>query len=310
MDTTENKLPSSRLFPSIRWSIMLVLAMLVATVVLSIMLAAVWTIIIYITEKPSSFDLQFFEEMSASFTIPTYLITTPVVFGSTIGLIYYVNRKSSLTLIPIKKFTLHQLPCTLVITIGALIISSEIQNMTSQLVPFASFFDEAIAEFLVFTPGAIFAVCIIAPLSEEFLFRGCLLRTMITKHKKWTSILVSAVLFGFFHINPGQIPYAFFIGLVLGWLYYKTSSVWLCIIAHMINNMTTFLAIYMAENNMVDIPGFISPDMFETTSNQPLWLTGLGMMALAVGLFLLQKNTSIQDSLMSLNKTDKIYSSS
>ena len=52
----------------------------------------------------------------------------------------------------------------------------------------------------------------------------------------YAAILVSALIFGVIHLNPAQIPYAFVLGLVLGWLYWRTSSLLPCILLHLVNN--------------------------------------------------------------------------
>ena len=83
----------------------------------------------------------------------------------------------------------------------------------------------------------ILSATIMAPLVEELLFRGSiqghLLRTGV---KPLYAILISSAIFGVIHMNPAQIPFAFAIGLIFGWLYYRTGSVIPGIIGHFINN--------------------------------------------------------------------------
>ena len=76
--------------------------------------------------------------------------------------------------------------------------------------------------------------CFIGPIAEELLFRGLVLRTL----KPWgkqTAIMVSAVLFGLFHGNVVQIPFAFAVGVVLGYVAVEYSITW-AIVLHIINN--------------------------------------------------------------------------
>lgn len=74
-----------------------------------------------------------------------------------------------------------------------------------------------------------------APVFEELLFRGLILRTMEPFGKK-IAILTSAFLFGMFHGNIIQIPYAFAVGLVLGYVAVEYSIGW-AMVLHMINNL-------------------------------------------------------------------------
>ena len=68
----------------------------------------------------------------------------------------------------------------------------------------------------------VLSIAIVVPILEEFLFRGAIEGHLLRKgwSPKW-AILVSALIFGIIHGNPAQIPFAFLIGLLFGWLYYR-----------------------------------------------------------------------------------------
>lgn len=77
-------------------------------------------------------------------------------------------------------------------------------------------------------PMGYIAIGILAPIAEEMCFRGAILRkllTMFPKRQHWIAIAVSAVLFALAHFNVVQSLHAFLIGLLLGWLYYRTDSI-------------------------------------------------------------------------------------
>ena len=74
-----------------------------------------------------------------------------------------------------------------------------------------------------------------APIAEEILFRGLLLRSMEPYGKKF-AIFASALLFGLYHGNIIQIPFAFCVGLVLGYVTVEHNMVW-AIVLHMFNNL-------------------------------------------------------------------------
>ena len=50
------------------------------------------------------------------------------------------------------------------------------------------------------------SIGLLAPLAEEFVFRGAILRSLLTQMKPWTAIAVSALLFSLVHINPAILP--------------------------------------------------------------------------------------------------------
>lgn len=85
------------------------------------------------------------------------------------------------------------------------------------------------------------AVVVAAPICEEWMLRGVALKGMLQHSKKpWGPILWTALMFAVIHMNPWQAIPAFGIGLVLGWIYYRTRALWLCMVGHAINNGLAF----------------------------------------------------------------------
>ena len=78
--------------------------------------------------------------------------------------------------------------------------------------------------------GGILAIAIIGPVLEELLFRGAITKALLQQYSPTKAILLSALLFGVFHINPAQILPAFLIGILFAWTYYKTASLIPCIL--------------------------------------------------------------------------------
>ena len=98
----------------------------------------------------------------------------------------------------------------------------------------------------------ILATCIMAPLLEEFLCRGMMLRGMLTRMKPWKAIFWSAFLFAVMHLNPWQSIPAFLIGLFLGWVYWRTHSLWATIFLHCLNNSLSTAATRIWSDVSVD----------------------------------------------------------
>ena len=74
-----------------------------------------------------------------------------------------------------------------------------------------------------------------APVMEEIIFRGLALR-YLEPYGKGFAVVMSAFLFGIFHGNIVQIPYAFLVGLVLGYVAIEYNILW-AMVLHMINNL-------------------------------------------------------------------------
>ena len=92
-------------------------------------------------------------------------------------------------------------------------------------------------------------VCVLAPFLEEMLFRGVILRSFLVQYPKGRAIAASAILFGIAHLNAYQFVVGVTIGLVLGWLYERTRSLWPCIALHALYNAASVALTVMYANN-------------------------------------------------------------
>jgi len=85
------------------------------------------------------------------------------------------------------------------------------------------------------------ALCLLAPFVEEMVFRGAILRALLAGVKsRWVAIFVSALLFALVHLNPAQMPHAFLIGILLGWMYQRTGSILPGVVLHWMNNTVAY----------------------------------------------------------------------
>lgn len=79
----------------------------------------------------------------------------------------------------------------------------------------------------------LFSVVVVAPIAEEFIFRGVLLHRWGTKWGVGPAIFLTSVLFGLLHANVIGL---FVFGVVMALLYLSTRSLIVPIVAHAINN--------------------------------------------------------------------------
>lgn len=116
-------------------------------------------------------------------------------------------------------------------------------------------------EGLLKEPWGYVAVGVLAPLVEEMVFRGALLRTllgMVSKKNHWVAIMVSAFVFGLVHGNMAQFVNAMIMGLILGWMYYRTKSIVPGILLHWVNNTMAFVLyniLPQSDGKLIDIFG-------------------------------------------------------
>ena len=115
------------------------------------------------------------------------------------------------------------------------------QLLTLALEWLANLFGRSIVEVLeanavdLNDPAMWLYVCLAAPITEELLFRGLVMRSIAPYGKKF-AIVVSAVLFGLYHGNPIQTPYAILVGLILGYVAMEYNVIW-AMVLHMMNNL-------------------------------------------------------------------------
>jgi len=89
--------------------------------------------------------------------------------------------------------------------------------------------------------SSLIMMVILAPLFEETFCRGIILRGLMKHMNPWKAIFWSALIFGVIHLNPWQAIPAFLVGSLMGWVYWKSGSLWATIFLHFINNGFSYL---------------------------------------------------------------------
>ncbi|MGH7597928.1 MAG: lysostaphin resistance A-like protein [bacterium] len=175
------------------------------------------------------------------------------------------------------------LPMALTV-IGMSIILSEGNNYVLKFLPIppqiAKVFQDVFGTPEKFW-GTLLTAVIVAPLTEELLFRGLVLRGFLRNYSVRKAIIVSALLFGVFHILPWQIPGAAILGAIFAWWFVQTRSLLPCLFGHALNNGLTLIPLIVPQ---LKIPGYFneSPDQVVF---QPLWFDLLGLLLAGTGMW-------------------------
>lgn len=107
-------------------------------------------------------------------------------------------------------------------------------------------FGEATFNMLSRNVFGVLSMVIVAPFVEELLFRGAIEGHFLKQGKSPAfAIVVSSLFFAVVHLNPAQMFFAFLLGLLLGWLYYRTGSVMPGVFCHFINNGIAVLSMIL-----------------------------------------------------------------
>ena len=91
-------------------------------------------------------------------------------------------------------------------------------------IPMPDFINDAFEELAVSPIILILSVAVVAPIYEEVVFRGILLKGMAKKINPTIALVVSALFFALVHMNIPQGINAFLLGIVIGFIYLKTDQ--------------------------------------------------------------------------------------
>lgn len=141
------------------------------------------------------------------------------------------------------------------------------------------FFQNKNAGSLIFS---MLVVGLVPAICEETFFRGVIMRFLNTWFQKpWVSIVISAIIFATIHLSAYNFVPIVFMGILLAWVYFKTSSLWLNILLHFLFNASQVLIVYFAGNDQPVANKF-------NTSELIIFLSGSIITCGAI--YLLQKN--------------------
>ena len=115
---------------------------------------------------------------------------------------------------------------------------------------------------------------IFAPIFEEWLCRGMILRGLLSKMKPGWAIVISALFFALIHMNPWQALNAFIIGVIMGYVYYKSGSLLLTMLIHFVNNGTAVVLSQFSSFSEQDY--FI--DMMDRSTYMVVYVLGVAVL--------------------------------
>ena len=127
-------------------------------------------------------------------------------------------------------------PSILVKTVALIFGSMYVLNVAMEWIALPDFMEDTFME-LSDEPMAVVAMALLAPIVEEMMFRGAIQGYLMRRSSNpWTGIIVTALIFGAIHMNPQQVVYATMLGIIFGWIYYRTRSLLPVIVGHVLNN--------------------------------------------------------------------------
>lgn len=110
-------------------------------------------------------------------------------------------------------------------------------------------------------------IALLPAIGEELMFRGVIQQQLMRRiASPWVGLVISAAIFSFAHFQfEGFLP-RMLLGLILGWLYWRTRNFWIPVIAHFFNNGLQVVGQYLYGKDMssvdlekdVQVPWFVA----------------------------------------------------
>jgi uncharacterized protein len=176
-------------------------------------------------------------------------LKVPEFFITTVIILYLGYRYSGLSfgkVFPMKSFNLVVIPALILTLAGLQYYLNDATTQLDKFMPPPGWFMELFTRLFesdLGIWGGFVRVVIIAPVVEELIFRGVIMTGFMKNYKIGYAITLSALMFALFHLNPWQLPATFMLGLILGWIRYRTGSILACIAGHVIHNGLLYITI-------------------------------------------------------------------
>lgn len=171
------------------------------------------------------------------------------------------------TLLLVALYTLLCMPLvTVVNAISMLFVDNTVVAMSNEILelPFVA---------------ALVLIAMFGPFSEELVFRGFIFNGYKKDGNTLGAVLLSALVFGFMHMNFNQAGYAFVIGIALAFAYVATDSIWAPVVMHFIINAQSVCMMYLSEWLL---PGSVAKEAEEMTKNDLLMTIGIYSIVAAI----------------------------
>ena len=170
---------------------------------------------------------------------PALLITTTVIVSLAVIILFLWARWTEVSPKWLRTRPWTVLAWSVVAALGTLIPSAWVQEQMPELPNLV----ESEFDMILGNRWGYVTIGLLAPLSEEIVMRGGILKELLksTKLSPWGAIAISALFFSLIHMNPAQMPHAFVIGLLLGWMYWRTGSILPCMAYHWANNSAAYV---------------------------------------------------------------------
>jgi len=119
-----------------------------------------------------------------------------------------------------------------------------------------------------------FIIAVLPAFSEEIFFRGTLQRWLQMRMNSWLAITITSIVFSFLHFQFYGFFARFALGFFLGYLFYRTNSLWASMFFHFVNNAIAFVLKRLYELGATSF----NPDDASLFTDHPLLLVSMTLL--------------------------------
>ncbi len=117
----------------------------------------------------------------------------------------------------------------------------------------------------------IIMIAILPAIGEELLFRGALIKLFKSWfHNVHIAIIITAIIFSAIHIQFFGFFPRLVLGIILGYLFVYSRNLWVPITAHLVNNATAVMLVYLNTKNIIKV----DPDTLGISSTDYIVIIG------------------------------------
>lgn len=212
-------------------------------IIIQFILTSIYTFIYVVNNKSSLtlLDSTYLESINKYIDSNLYIIyfLTGVIV---VALLFFLMKKTIICYCKFKKISFKSVIYIIIFTVGIAIFMNLFAKLLVLIFPnykeISNMFLGGRASLL-----QLLIIIVLTPILEEMLFRGFILGYLRKNHNIIFSVIVQSLIFALVQGNILRNIYVFISGIILGFLYYFTNSLYGCIIFHSLFNFLVILII-------------------------------------------------------------------
>lgn len=245
--------------------------------------------LVFLSEK---FDLKFVQSIQINILISIiFEIISFLIIPIYLMRIFGFNFKNFFKKIDIKLLLIIVVGVFFITNVGSILTQIFANLFFNNQVITESYIENIFEMFKYSAYIALFSTMFIAPIIEEFFFRGILSLSGSFLEKDKNKIffpIISGILFALAHFDFVRIPYLFTVGFCFAYIFLITENLWYTIISHLILNTFASIGVLIllySKNSSIDLESIIYSSNTSLTSLFIKLIINLFFLYLIYGLF-------------------------